>query len=327
MQTRWAGRIPAVLSPTTRPRESTSGPPEFPGLRAASVWITSSISRPPTERNERPSALTTPAVTVLWKPSGLPIATTSWPTRSAPESPSSATVSETGGTRSTARSVSGSSPTSSARTRRPSGNAASSRVASWTTWLVVSTNPSGVNTNPEPFPGTSRAGRPRRSTLWRTSTLTTAGPTCSAAPGTACEYASSSSPAVGPAAALGAGADIGSSETGYSVAVMTDPPYMLAERRLVPAPGGAGRRIFAPDMDVTGSLAVVTGATAGIGRATAFALGRAGARVAICARTEANVHATVRDLTAAGVGALRVGCDRSGPAHVDGVPAVGGERG
>src|SRR5437588_193471 len=47
-------------------------------------------------------------------------------------------------------------------------------------------------------------------------------------------------------------------------------------------------------MDLTGSLAVVTGATAGIGRATAFALGRAGARVAICARTEANVHAASR---------------------------------
>ena len=73
----WAGRITAVLTPTTRPRASTSGPPELPGFKAASVWITSSISRPPTERNERPSALTTPAVTVLWKPSGLPIATTS----------------------------------------------------------------------------------------------------------------------------------------------------------------------------------------------------------------------------------------------------------
>jgi len=92
-------------------------------------------------------------------------------------------VSETGGTRITARSVSGSSPTSSAATGRPSANATSIRVASCTTWLLVSTNPSGVNTNPEPLPGTSRAGRPRRSTLCRTSTLTTAGPTFSAARG------------------------------------------------------------------------------------------------------------------------------------------------
>src|SRR2546429_4497919 len=65
---------------------------------------------------------------------------------------------------------------------------------------------------------------------------------------------------------------------------------MLGERRMVPAPVGPGPRIFAADMDVTGSLAVVTGATEGIGRATAFALGRAGARVAICARTRSEEH-------------------------------------
>ena len=80
-------------------------------------------------------------------------------------------------------------------------------------------------------------------------------------------------------------------------------------------------------MDVTGSLAVVTGATAGIGRATAFALGRAGARVAICARTEANVHATVRDLTAAGIDALGMACDVSDPASVEAFAAFVGERG
>jgi len=86
---------------------------------------------------------------------------------------------------------------------------------------------------------------------------------------------------------------------------------------MVPAPVGPGPRIFAADMDVTGSLAVVTGATEGIGRATAFALGRAGARVAICARTEANVHATVRELKAAGIDALGMPCDVSDPAGVD----------
>src|SRR5207249_714302 len=84
-----------------------------------------------------------PAAAGLWKPRGLPMATTSCPTRSAAESPNSATVSETGGTRITARSVSGSSPTSAAGTGRPSANATSMRVASCTTWLFVSTNPSG----------------------------------------------------------------------------------------------------------------------------------------------------------------------------------------
>src|SRR5438105_1611733 len=103
---------------------------------------------------------------------------------------------------------------------------------------------------------------------------------------------------------------------------------MFEERRMVPAPSEPGPRIFAPDMDVTGSLAVVTGATAGIGRATAFALGRAGARVAVCARTEANVHATVRDLKAAGIDALGMPCDVSNPTSVDAFAAsVTRERG
>ena len=42
----WAPAITAVLMPITSPREETSGPPELPGLSAASVWMTSSISRP-----------------------------------------------------------------------------------------------------------------------------------------------------------------------------------------------------------------------------------------------------------------------------------------
>jgi 3-oxoacyl-[acyl-carrier protein] reductase len=81
-------------------------------------------------------------------------------------------------------------------------------------------------------------------------------------------------------------------------------------------------------MDLAGSLAVVTGATEGIGRATAFALGRVGARVAICARTETNVRATVRELTAARVDAIGMPCDVSDPACVDAFAAfVTRERG
>src|SRR5207245_7035085 len=81
-------------------------------------------------------------------------------------------------------------------------------------------------------------------------------------------------------------------------------------------------------MDLAGSLAVVTGATEGIGRATAFALGHAGARVAICARTEANVHATARDLKADGIDAIGMPCDVSDPACVDAFAAfVTGQRG
>ena len=81
-------------------------------------------------------------------------------------------------------------------------------------------------------------------------------------------------------------------------------------------------------MDLTGSLAVVTGATEGIGRATAFALGRAGARVAICARTEDNVRATTRDLETDGIDAIGIPCDVSDPAGVDAFAAfVTRERG
>jgi hypothetical protein len=64
----------AALTPITSPADETKGPPELPGLSAASVWITSSISRPVEARMERPSAETTPVVTVHSKPSGLPMA-------------------------------------------------------------------------------------------------------------------------------------------------------------------------------------------------------------------------------------------------------------
>jgi 3-oxoacyl-[acyl-carrier protein] reductase len=81
-------------------------------------------------------------------------------------------------------------------------------------------------------------------------------------------------------------------------------------------------------MNLTGSLAVVTGATEGIGRATAFALGRAGARLAICARTAANVDATVRALGVAGIDAIGMRCDVSDAADVKAFAAfVGRERG
>jgi 3-oxoacyl-[acyl-carrier protein] reductase len=45
--------------------------------------------------------------------------------------------------------------------------------------------------------------------------------------------------------------------------------------------------------------ALVTGATAGIGRATAFALGQAGYRVGVCARTPSNLRALLDDLATA----------------------------
>jgi ketoreductase len=67
-------------------------------------------------------------------------------------------------------------------------------------------------------------------------------------------------------------------------------------------------------MELSGAHAVVTGATEGIGRAIAFQLGNAGARVAICARTEPNVRATVQALRDARIDA-RWGCGATFPIH------------
>jgi hypothetical protein len=137
----------------TSPRELTSGPPELPGLSAASVWITSPIRRPFWARSDRPTALTMPAVTVDSKPNGLPMAIATWPGLTRLELPSLAAGRlSRASARSTAMSVSGSRPRMRAGTRRESDNASSMDVAPSTTWLLVSTMPSGDRMVPEPEP-------------------------------------------------------------------------------------------------------------------------------------------------------------------------------
>jgi 3-oxoacyl-[acyl-carrier protein] reductase len=66
----------------------------------------------------------------------------------------------------------------------------------------------------------------------------------------------------------------------------------------------------------THTTALVTGATQGIGRATAIALGRAGYRVGVCARTAANVDALVAELEGQGVEAAGAAADVGDPAQV-----------
>ena len=56
------------FTPITRPAESSSGPPELPGLSAASVWITPSIEKPFGALISRSRALTTPVVSVRSRP-------------------------------------------------------------------------------------------------------------------------------------------------------------------------------------------------------------------------------------------------------------------
>ena len=90
----------------------------------------SCASSPPSRAgSERPSAETTPAVTEPAKPCGLPIATTSWPTRSRAASPSSAAGATPESVRSSARSDSESTPTTLAATSTPDVNDARTRRA------------------------------------------------------------------------------------------------------------------------------------------------------------------------------------------------------
>ena len=64
------------------------------------------------------------------------------------------------------------------------------------------------------------------------------------------------------------------------------------------------------------TTALITGATHGIGRATAFALGRAGYRVGVCARTAGKVESLVADLRAGGIEAAGRAADVADPGQV-----------
>ncbi|HVO77110.1 MAG TPA: SDR family NAD(P)-dependent oxidoreductase, partial [Candidatus Bathyarchaeia archaeon] len=62
-------------------------------------------------------------------------------------------------------------------------------------------------------------------------------------------------------------------------------------------------------MDVKGKAAVITGASAGIGLATARLFAAEGARVALVARSSAKIEAVARELREKGVDALSVTAD------------------
>ncbi len=128
----------------------------------------------------RPSALTMPAVTVCWNPYGLPMATAIWPTRT-PALSASRTCgsgSVAGSTRITARSVSGSVPTTRAGSARASCSVTSSSRAPRTTWLFVRMNPSGAMTKPEPLPWPRSPASTRMFTTLGATRLTTAATVC-----------------------------------------------------------------------------------------------------------------------------------------------------
>lgn len=67
------------------------------------------------------------------------------------------------------------------------------------------------------------------------------------------------------------------------------------------------------DLGIKGRVALVTGGSRGLGRQVALSLAREGARVAICARGEEGLKATVAELQALGADAVGVPADVSRP--------------
>ena len=150
------------LMPMTLPAESTSGPPELPGLMAASVWIAPEIWKAVRPAIERSMAETTPIESDWRSLKGEPIAATGSPTLTWADWPSGSgrSASPSGSTFSSATSASGSYPRTSASTWLPSANSTKTCLASLrsgtspvvTTWALVAISPSPLRTKPEPTP-------------------------------------------------------------------------------------------------------------------------------------------------------------------------------
>ena len=135
--------------PSTRPRASSSGPPELPGLIAASVWIASPIPKRVSDSMLRSTAEITPTESDWRSPNGLPMAATGSPTVMLAELPRRSGVSDrpAGSTFSSATSAFRSSPTISRRHAVAVGELdvhllgalVVRRLALVTTWAFVAT--------------------------------------------------------------------------------------------------------------------------------------------------------------------------------------------
>ena len=108
-----------LLIPMTSPFMLTSGPPEFPGLIAASVWRKSWFSTSCSSSMCRPRALMIPWLTEWVRPKGLPRARTQVPTAASSLLPSRAAGRSSRPSSSTAMSASASDQTRSGCRARP----------------------------------------------------------------------------------------------------------------------------------------------------------------------------------------------------------------
>ena len=71
------------------------------------------------------------------------------------------------------------------------------------------------------------------------------------------------------------------------------------------------------DLGLKGKIAVITGGTDGIGKAAALIFAKEGAKVAICARTQANLDKTAAEIKALGAEVLAVSADMAKPADIE----------
>lgn len=75
--------------------------------------------------------------------------------------------------------------------------------------------------------------------------------------------------------------------------------------------------MISPLFDLAGKVAIVTGASSGIGKATAFELARHGARVVVAGLDEGGCVAATDQLVAAGFQAMAVSCDVTQQAQLE----------
>ena len=81
------------------------------------------------------------------------------------------------------------------------------------------------------------------------------------------------------------------------------------------------------DLGLNGKVAIVAAASKGLGKASALALAREGARVTICARTEADLHAAAEQIRGeTGAEVLAVPADLSSADGIYTVVAATAER-